>query len=159
MTLNDLARVLDLQRRCYPPQYHEPLGAFANKVQWSPDSGWLVVSSGQAVAYLVTLPVDEAHFPALHASDWRPPEQARWLCLHDLAVDPDHRGTGAGQRLIEQAFTHARQRGLNGLALVAVQGSQPYWARQGFRPESVTHAGLLESLRSFGDGARFMVRD
>jgi len=159
MTLNDLEQVLDLQRRCYPPQYHEPMSGFDNKLRRSPGSSWLAVSSGQTVAYLVTLPVDEAHFPALHASDWQAPEQARWLYLHDLAVDPAHRGGGAGQRLIDQALAQARDLGLGGLALVAVQGSQPYWSRHGFRPQSVTHAGLLERLRGFGDGAQFMVRD
>lgn len=158
MTVNDLERVLDLQRRCYPPEYHEPPGAFDNKLRQSPGSAWIAASAGQTVAYLVTLPVDEAHFPALHASDWHPPERARWLYLHDLAVDPDHRGSGAGQRLIEQAFAHARQQNMSGLALVAVQGSEPYWRRHGFRAQDVTHHVLLDRLRSFGDGARFMVR-
>jgi hypothetical protein len=54
---------------------------------------------------------------------------------------------------------HARLSGLSGLALVAVQGSEPYWARQGFRAKEVEHAGLREKLHSFGDGACFMVRD
>ena len=159
MTASDLGQVLALQQRCYPPQYHEPLSAFDNKLQRSPGSAWIAVSSGQTVAYLVTLPVDEAHFPALHASDWHPPERARWLYLHDLAVDPDHRGSGAGQRLIEQAFAHAQQQGIGGLALVAVQGAEPYWSRHGFRAQAVTHRGLSERLGSFGDDARFMVRD
>ncbi len=158
MTLADLDLVIDIQQRCYPATYHEPLAAFENKLRQSPRSAWLTMSNHQALAYLVTLPVDEAHFPALHAADWAPPAQAKWLYLHDLAVDPGHRGSGAGQRLIEQAFAHAQALGLEGLALVAVQGSQPYWARQGFQAREVAHATLLEKLRSFGDDARFMVR-
>jgi GNAT superfamily N-acetyltransferase len=158
MTPDDLVQVLALQQRCYPLPYHEPLSAFDNKLQRSPGSAWIALASGQTIAYLVTLPVDEAHFPALHADTWQPPERARWLYLHDLAVDPDHRGSGAGQRLIERALALAQQRGLGGLALVAVQGSEPYWARQGFQPQEATHPALIESLRSFGDGARFMVR-
>lgn len=159
MTLADLGLVLAIQQRCYPPAYHEPLAAFENKLQGSPGSAWLAVSGEEALAYLVTLPVDEAHFPALHAAGWVPPPQAKWLYLHDLAVDPRHRGSGAGQRLVEQAFEHARALGLEGLALVAVQGSQPYWARQGFQARETGHATLSESLRSFGDEACFMVRD
>lgn len=159
MKTSDLVHVLDIQSRCYPPGYHEPLEAFENKVRQSPDSAWLATLSGQVHAYLVTLPVDEAHFPALHASDWSAPAQAKWLYLHDLAVDPGHRGSGAAQRLVKQAFDHARGVGLSGLALVAVQGSEPYWIRHGFQARPVTHTDLSESLRSFGPNATFMVCD
>lgn len=159
MTLPDLDMVLAIQQRCYPQAYHEPLAAFENKLRQSPKSAWLAVSGETPLAYLLTLPVDEAHFPALHAADWTPPPRAKWLYLHDLAVDPDHRGAGAGQRLVEQALGHARSCGLDGLALVAVQGSQPYWARQGFLAWETEHAALRERLRSFGDDACFMVRD
>ena len=159
MTLADLDLVLTIQRRCYPEAYHEPMAAFENKLQRSPGSAWLAMSGENALAYLVTLPVDAAHFPALHGADWVPPPRATWLYLHDLAVDPSHRGSGAGQRLVEQSLMHARASGLQGLALVAVQGSQPYWVRQGFQARTVESADLLEKLRSFGDGACFMVRD
>lgn len=159
MTLADLGPVLALQHRCYPAEYHEPLAAFENKLKQSPDTAWLARCGNSALAYLVCLPVDEDHFPALHADNWAPPPEAKWLYLHDLAVDPAHRGSGAGQRLVEQAFEHARRTGLGGLALVAVQGSQPYWSRQGFVARVVEHPGLHQRLRSFGDGACFMVRD
>lgn len=159
MTLADLDLVLAIQQRCYPTAYHEPLAAFENKLRQSPRSAWLATSGQRALAYLVTLPVDETHFPALHAANWAPPPAAKWLYLHDLAVDPDHRGSGAGQRLVEQAFGHAHAQGLEGLALVAVQGSQPYWARLGFQAREVDHAALQEKLHSFGDDACFMVRD
>lgn len=159
MTLADLSLVLAIQQRCYPPAYHEPPAAFENKLRQAPDSAWLAVSGEHTLAYLVTLPVDEAHFPALHAASWAPPPRAKWLYLHDLAVDPDHRGSGAGQRLVKQALGHARAQGTEGLALVAVQGSQPYWNRQGFRVRAIDHAALQARLRSFGDDACFMVRD
>lgn len=159
MTQADLGLVLAIQQRSYPSAYHEPLAAFENKLRRSPGSAWLAVSGEDTLAYLVTLPVDEAHFPALHAASWSPAPQAKWLYLHDLAVDPAHRGSGAGQRLVEQAFEHARALGLEGLALVAVQSSQPYWERQGFQAREPGHATLRETLLSFGDEACFMVRD
>lgn len=159
MTLADLSLVLGIQQRSYPQAFHEPLAAFENKLRQSPGSAWLAMSDEQAQAYLVTLPVDETHFPALHAAHWTPPVQAKWLYLHDLAVDPGHRGSGAGQRLIDQAIGHARLLGLEGLALIAVQGSQPYWERQGFQASLTNHPVLLGKIRSFGNDACFMLRD
>lgn len=159
MTLADLDLVLAIQQRCYPAAYHEPLAAFQNKLHHAPDSAWLAIAGERTLAYLVTLPVDEAHFPALHACDWAPAPRAKWLYLHDLAVDPGHRGSGAGQRLVEQALGHARQAGLEGLALVAVQGSQPYWTRQGFQSRDPAHPGLREKLGTFGPDAALMVLD
>lgn len=158
MALADLSQVLSIQQCCYPPAYHEPQAAFENKLRCSTESAWLAVSGEEVQAYLVTLPVDEAHFPALHATNWVPPQRAKWLYLHDLAVAPMHRGGGAGQRLIAQALSRAQALGLEGLALVAVQGSQPYWARQGFHEEPVSHDALREALRTFGDDAVFMMR-
>ena len=158
MKTSDLVHVLDIQGRCYPKAYHEPRSAFDNKLRLSPESSWLATSAEQVQAYLVALPADETHFPALHAADWSPPSRARWLCIHDLAVHPDHRGAGAAPRLIDRAAAHARQMGLEGLVLVAVEGAEAYWARQGFTPVHVSHAGLRERLASFGGGALFMVR-
>ena len=159
MTLTDLDQVLAIQQRCYPPHYREPFSAFENKLLRSPGTAWLAVDGGDAVGYLVTLLVDENHFPALHQADWTPPVQAKWLYLHDLAVVPRQRGGGAGHGLIDRARTHARSTGLQGLSLVAVQGSQPYWARQGFQVRDVAHAALRKKLCSFGEDACFMVRD
>ncbi len=158
MTLADLELVLTIQQRCYPTAYHEPLAAFENKLRQSRGSAWPAVSGDQVLAKHSILPEAEGNFPALHGASWAPPPQAKWLYLHDLAVDPGHRGSGAGQRLVEQAFTHARLLGLEGLALVAVQGSQPYWMRLGFQAREVEHSALLATLRSFGDDACFMVR-
>lgn len=159
MGLPDLGQVLDIQQRCYPPGYLEPLAAFENKLRQAPDTAWLAVTDSVAQAYLVCLPVDEAHFPALHADNWRPPPRAKWLYLHDMAVDPGHRGSGAGGRLIEQAVSHAHAAGLEGLALIAVQGSQPYWARHGFVVREALDPALQAALGTFGEGAHFMVRD
>lgn len=168
MKSTDLAQVLEIQRLCYPSSYHEPRSAFENKLRWAPQTSWIATcgdanpggrtQAPMACAYLVALPVDESHFPQLHAHDWTPPSRARWLCIHDLAVHPDHRGSGAAGHLIDHAATQARQAGLAGLALVAVEGAEAYWARQGFEAVQVDHKGLRDRLASFGDTAKFMIR-
>lgn len=159
MRPTDLDAVLRVQRSCYPARYLEPPESFGNKLRHAPDSCWVIEAGGQVGAYLVCLPADERNLPVLHDTDWCAPEQPTLLYLHDLAVSPGFRGQGAAQALIDRARARATQAGLRRLALVAVQGSEPYWARQGFRPGQPLQDGLIRSLRSFGDGARFMVCD
>lgn len=153
----DLDAVQRVQRSCYPVPYHEPPASFGNKLRHAPDSCWVIEAGGRVEAYLVCLPADETRLPGLHATDWCAPRQPSLLYLHDLAVSPGLRGQGAAQALIDRARAHAAQAGLRCLALVAVQGSEPYWARQGFAPREPVRSELVRALHSFGDGARFMV--
>ena len=50
----------------------------------------------------------------------------------------------------------AREKGLRGLALVAVQGAQGYWAKAGFSLKPEISSALAEKLASFGEGAVYM---
>ncbi len=159
MRLADLDAVQSVQHLCYPPRYLEPPESFGNKIRHAPDSCWVVETDGRVEAYLVCLPADERSLPGLHATDWRAPEQPSLLYLHDLAVSPGLRGKGAAQALIGQARAHAQAAGLRRLALVAVQGSEPYWTRQGFAPRDPVGGDWVGALRTFGEGACFMVCD
>lgn len=160
MVPRDLPAVCQLQQRCYQPTFHEPMQAFAAKLREAPDSCWVVCArSGDIQAYLVTLPVTPAHYPALHAEDWRAPTQPTGLYLHDLAVAPEQSGLGLGRHLFERALAHAQSAGLQQLSLVAVQGSVPYWRRLGFEDTPPDDTGDLRGkLASFGADARLMVR-
>ena len=158
MLTSDLDAVMRIQATCHLPDYHEPREAFANKLAQAPDGAWVAEQHGQVSAYLWCLPIDEDHLPVLHASDWQAPRQPRWLYLHDLAVAPEARGTGAGHRLVAQAAALAHRWALEGLALVAVGDAHAYWHRQGFHAVALSHPGLQRSLSSFGTNARFMIR-
>lgn len=154
----DLDAVLHVQAQCYEAGYHEPRTAFANKLAYSPGTAWLVEHEGTVQAYLFTLPVDERHFPVLHGSDWAPPPQPRWLYLHDLAVSPACQGMGLAGHLMQQALRCAHTLQLEGLALVAVQGAEAYWTRQGFQACTPRHPVMQQRLASFGPDALFMMR-
>lgn len=157
MTPADLPGVAAVQQTCYAPDFHEPVEAFASKLRRSPQTCW--VALGKALtAYLVTLPVCETTFPALHAADWTPPDVPTMLYLHDLAVAPRGQGMRLGERLVSLAEKAAQTMGLRTLALVAVQGSVPYWQRRGFQVACPTHPALAAKLASFGVDARFMLR-
>ncbi len=166
---SDLQAVIQVQSQCYPSAYWEGMEAFAAKLTGAPACSWVASQSlrpceamrdanALARAYLVCLPVDEETFPALNASTWQAPVQPTMLYIHDLAVSPTLRGTGAGAALIGLAHERARALGLQQMALVAVQGSVPFWERHGFMARQPTHAGLRAKLASFGSDATFMRR-
>jgi ribosomal protein S18 acetylase RimI-like enzyme len=56
--------------------------------------------------------------------------------LHDLLVDPDHRGRGVGRRLLEATFEFLRSRGAPRVVLSTAEGNtgaQRLFAAMGFR--------------------------
>lgn len=162
MQPSDLHAVLRIQSQCYPNAYLESTEAFASKLAGANACSWVTSPSGQptstAQAYLVCLPVDPATFPALNAEAWQAPRAATMLYLHDLAVSPELRGSGAATALIECAVNRARALGLHELVLIAVQGSTPFWCRHGFEVHAPEHASLRIKLASFGSDATFMRR-
>lgn len=158
MTPADLPGVLAVQAACYEPAYHEPHAAFHAKLMQCADSCWVVAQDASVAAYLVCLPVTDVTLPALHQTDWRRPQRATALYVHDLAVSPTLRGSGAASRLIEQAIQSAQASGLSRLVLVAVQGSVPFWQRHGFDDARLPAAKRPAGLQTFGAAATFMTR-
>ena len=108
-------------------------------------------------AYLIALPVRWPNFPALNAEPL-PSQAADTLYLHDLALHPRARGSGVATRLVNQVLVSARQAGLQQAALIAIQGSVPFWQRFGFavqQPDPV----LAAKLASYGGSAQLMRRE
>jgi N-acetylglutamate synthase-like GNAT family acetyltransferase len=77
--------------------------------------------------------------------------------IHDLALLPETRGSGAGAAIVGILAARARTLQLPNMTLVAVNNSVHFWQRQGF---TVTHDPALDAkLASYGDQAHFMTRD
>jgi N-acetylglutamate synthase-like GNAT family acetyltransferase len=76
--------------------------------------------------------------------------------IHDIALLPEARGTGAAKSVIAQLIVQARALGLPNLSLIAVNDSVAFWQRHGFVP--TPDPALDKKLRSYDESARFMVR-
>jgi ribosomal protein S18 acetylase RimI-like enzyme len=70
------------------------------------------------------------------------------LYLHDIAILPQAQGLGIGKQVLSRLVDSAQRLGLKSLCLVAVQGAQSYWAKQGFSRQDGT-----QSLASYPHGA------
>ncbi|GHD59146.1 GNAT family N-acetyltransferase [Jeongeupia chitinilytica] len=148
VTAETLDHVLDIQAACYPPAYLESREVFARKLALSHDSHWLAWHGDSAVGYFFTHPWRGRTPPALGTSLASLPADPDCHFLHDLAVHPQARGSGAAQALVDTALGWGNRRGLTDALLVAVQGAAPYWVRQGFHaigpaPAYGEHAVLM----------------
>jgi predicted N-acetyltransferase YhbS len=123
----------------------------------APDTCFIACRGEHIVAYLLALPWRFNDPPCLDATDCQIPGQPDTLYLHDLAVAPEARGSGAADTLV-QAFLAALARlPLPRASLIAIQGSAPWWARHGFARVPVDDA-LRARLAGYGHDASYMSR-
>lgn len=148
---DDIAAVLEIQSICHDAAKQESAEAFLAKLQAAPDACFLALLPSGPVGYLVAVPVMGGSPPPLHSADGTVPAAADALYLHDLALHPSARGSGAAGALIAAYFDALQQRGLTLACLTAVNASRPFWERHGFR--ATTPAAPLDT---YGDDACYM---
>jgi len=156
MQTADLAAVnslADLVHVSYP----EDAAVFAERLRLYPAGCFVLVGkAGAAVGYAITHPWHFKKPPALNSMLGALPEPATSYYIHDIAILPAGRGSGAASRLVAAIIAHARETGAANISLIAVNGSIPFWARQGFEVDA--DSALDAKLKSYDDDARFMVR-
>ena len=106
--------------------------------------------------YLISHPWLAKQPPALDSLlDAIPPDASTYY-LHDIALLPDARGSGAAHAAIALIIAAARAANSTNLSLVAVNDSAGFWQHHGFT--EMRDAALDAKLASYGDDARYMVR-
>ncbi|MFD2184346.1 GNAT family N-acetyltransferase [Rhodoplanes azumiensis] len=158
----DLAAVVAVAAEVHPA-YPEDESVFAERLRLAPD-GCFVLADPAATdpaarglaGYLVSHPWHADTAPALDTLLGSLPERPGTWYLHDLALLPAARGSGAGAAIVERLAAQAQMRGFATMSLVAVGGSSGFWSRRGF--SVVTHRALAEKLASYGATAQFMRR-
>jgi GNAT superfamily N-acetyltransferase len=154
MRLADLPAVGALAAMIHP-DYPEDDAVFAERLRLYP-AGCHVLARGDGIAaYVVSHPWHGAP-PALNTRLGALPAQPSTFYIHDLALAPDARGTGAASEIVSWLIAHAREIGAPGLSLIAVNGSAAFWRRHGFAARR--DPGLDRKLDSYGAGAQVMVR-
>lgn len=154
----DMPAVMRIQAQCYTAIVPESLQSMSAKQQAAPHTCHAAWRQGELVGYLLALPVRGLALPALDSPACTIDPAADALYLHDLALSPAARGSGAGQALVARTLAVGAQLGLRRALLVAIQGSAPYWARQGFDGIDPTTEAVRAKLASYGADARLMQR-
>ena len=78
------------------------------------------------------------------------------VAFRKLTLLPDARGSGAASWIVAQLVRHARDLNLPSLSLVAVNGSTPFWTKQGFAAMAAENCD--SKLASYGADAHLMRR-
>lgn len=156
MRSEDLAEVVRIQARCYTEIVPESPESLADKQRLSPDTCLVACTGAGLLGYLLSLPWRAEAPPVLDARIAALPADADCLYLHDLAVDPDAQGSGAGRRLVGSVLQMLPGR-WEQTCLIAIQGSQPWWQRHGFVAVEAS-APLAQKLASYGEKVCYMRR-
>lgn len=155
MSVADLPAVSALAA-CIHPSFPEDEAVFAERLRLYPPGCRVLEGKQGLVAYIVSHPWRHLEPPPLNALLRALPQQSSTFYIHDLALAPEARGTGAAALVIDALADLASKTGLPMMSLIAVNGSAGFWQRQGFE---AVHDPLLDSkLRSYSDDARYMSR-
>lgn len=138
------------------PSFPEDPAVFAERLQLYPAGVRLLELDGRPCGYLVSHPWQSGTIPALNSLIARIPPEAGTFYIHDLALLPIARGTGAARAIVEQLVRDAQAEGFATMTLMAVNGSTPFWERLGFQLER--DPGMARKLASYGPDACLMIR-
>ena len=138
------------------PSFPEESAVLAERQRLYPDGARLLEIDGVPSGYVLAHPWRFKALPVLNSLLDAIPADADTFYLHDLALLSAARGTGAAAMIVGDMLRHARLQQFATMSLVAVNGSQAFWHKHGFRP--VAAPELAEKLASYDAAARFMVR-
>jgi ribosomal protein S18 acetylase RimI-like enzyme len=138
------------------PDFPEDRAVFAERQSLYPEGTRLLELDGVPSGYVLSHPWHYGHLPALNALLGAVPADADTYYLHDLALLPAARGTGAAAMIVGDLLRHARAGGFATVSLVAVNNSLPFWYKHGFRAVAIPE--LADKLESYEAAAKLMVR-
>lgn len=124
------------------------------RLELCPSGCFVLERHGVVSGYVLSHPWRRFSPPPIDTKLGAIPAEADVWYLHDLALLPGTRGSGAGAKVSKLLADLARQTGYRTVALVSVNGSQGFWERQGFSVRR--HDALAARLAGYGSAAIYM---
>ena len=113
-------------------RFTEPVAVYAERLALYPEGCRVLEQDGAVIGYLISHPWHRDAPPKLGAMLGAIPADADSYYLHDIALLPAARGSGAGRAALDFIRAEARALGFSDIALMAVGGADRYWTKQGF---------------------------
>ncbi|MFC5720823.1 GNAT family N-acetyltransferase [Streptomyces gamaensis] len=124
--------IVALESRAYTPLgLSEERTVLKSRADASPGTCFVLDAGGRLAGYVLALPYPPFHHPDLRRPQTTVPP-SRNLHLHDLVIAPGLRRAGLARHLLRHLTLTARENGYRRMSLIAVGGSDTYWARHGF---------------------------
>ncbi|TNE42157.1 MAG: N-acetyltransferase [Sphingomonadales bacterium] len=135
--------------------YSERPDIYAERLALYPAGCRIFERDGTILGYLISHPWPRGAPPKLNARLGAIPEETDSYYLHDIALMPAARGSGAGAQATAFVLHHAEEAGLREIRLVAVNGADSFWSGQGFTlaPEG------QDAAAAYGPGCYLMHRE
>lgn len=131
LSARDVPQLMLVQQNCYSEDLVESATVMAHRISAFTQTCWGCFIEQQMAGYLLAYPSVLSSITPLAAA-FPLYQNANCLYLHDMAISNDFRGQSLAPKLLAHATTEANKLGLQALALVAVQGAESYWVKQGF---------------------------
>lgn len=131
MRPDDLTAVTEISANVHG-DYAETQSTYAERLALYPTGCLLLDQGGAPAGFLVSHPWHAGQSPALNQELGAIPHENADYYLHDIALLPHTRGSGAGKAALAFVIDHARSRGFERVSLVAVNGADGFWSAQGF---------------------------
>lgn len=154
---DDLSSILVIQRACYSPALNESEAVIRQRLASAPDTCWIAESDSMPIGYLFSYGSTVGRVTPLGGS-FTVAASPDCLYLHDIAIIPAVRGSGAATALLEAARSWAAARRIADVALVSVGDTRTYWSRRGFVAASAVTPAQSRALSSYGVDACYMTQ-
>lgn len=155
VTPQDIAVITAIAGKVHPGFFEDEV-IFSERRDLYPEGAKLLEQEGKAAGYVLSHPWRYGDIPALNTLLGALPVNPSTYYLHDLALLPSARGTGAAGEIVSGLSAHAAAKNFPTMSLVAVNASRPFWEKHGF--EAVNEAALTAKLATYGERAFFMVK-
>ena len=155
---HDMDRILEIQSKCFRQGYHESRDSLFSKIKSSSDTCIIAVVGNEIAGYFFSVPTDFYEPLVFNSTQHILNSTPDCLYLHNLSVDPKFRGMGIGSILLERLHEKAKEKSLNKLSLIAIDGLVPYWSKNGFSVVTVIPQKLSDCLQSYGKSCTYMLR-
>ncbi|MER6915130.1 GNAT family N-acetyltransferase [Streptomyces sp. NPDC000594] len=138
ITADDWDGIVALEAGAYADcALSESRAALESRAAASPATCFVLEHRRRLAGYVLALPYPPFRYPDLsRAEDSVFPSTN--LHLHDLVIARDLQGGGLSRHLLSRLTATARSRRFERISLIAVEGSRPFWAAQGYRPHPDT---------------------
>ena len=124
---SDYSDIAEIGTKSYCNQYYEGDESFLSKIDGCP-AGCFVADLDGVVGYAISFPYLVGKSFPIDSFFVLVENQNCWY-IHDVCVAEDFRGMGIARMLVSKVI----ETGWNVMCLTAVQGSEGFWERLGFR--------------------------